>query len=132
MSRLVGTAPVCPPPSAPVAITASMPQPATFSACRRAPTEAIVITPASRSRPISSGRGARANEATGTRSAMISSTRSAASAASARRFTPNGASVRSLTAFIAERSSPPLIVADAITPSPPAREVAAASPAPDT
>ena len=38
-----------------------------------------MITPASRSAAISSGRGASANEATGTRSAMIRSTRSAAS-----------------------------------------------------
>ena len=91
ISRLVGTEPVCPPPSPPVAITASMPQAATFSACRRAPTDAMVITPASRSRAISSGFGASAKDATGTRSAMIISIRSPASPASARRFTPNGA-----------------------------------------
>jgi hypothetical protein len=66
MSRLVGTAPTWPPPSPPVAITASMPHPAAFSACRRAPTEAIVTTPASFSVAISSGFGACANEATGT------------------------------------------------------------------
>ena len=131
-SRLVGTAPVCPPPSAPVAITASMPQAATFSACLRAPTEAMVTTPASRSRPISSGVGASANEATGTFSVMIISARSRASGASARRFTPKGAPVRSFTSLIAERSSAGLIVADAMRPSPPAWEVAAASRAPDT
>ena len=55
ISRLVGTAPVCPPPSPPVAITASTPHAATFSACLRAPTDAIVTTPASLSAAISSG-----------------------------------------------------------------------------
>ena len=72
ISRLVGTAPTWPPPSPPVAITASMPHPATFSACLRAPTEAIVITPASLSAAISSGFGACANEATGTCRATMS------------------------------------------------------------
>ena len=57
ISRLVGTAPTWPPPSPPVAITASMPHPAAFSACLRAPTEAMVITPASLSAAISSGFG---------------------------------------------------------------------------
>ncbi len=132
MSRLVGTAPTCPPPSLPVAITASMPQPTAFSACRRAPTEAIVTTPASLSAAISSGFGAWANEATGTRPAMISLTRSAASGASARRFTPNGALVRPAVSAMAASSSARLMVADAISPRPPALDVAAASRGPDT
>src|SRR6516225_5832076 len=132
ISRLVGTAPTCPPPSAPMAITASMPQAATFSACLRAPTEAIVTTPASRSLAMKSCVGACANEATGTRSEMISPTCSAASAASARRFTPNGAPVRSLTFFIALRNSVGLIVAAARMPSPPAAETADVSLGPDT
>src|SRR5450755_253777 len=131
-SRLVGAAPVWPPPSAPVAITASTPHAATFSACRRAPAEAMVITPASRSVAISSGFGASANEATGTCSLMITSMRAAASAASARRLTPNGALVRPLSFFITERSSLGVIVAEAMIPSPPAWEVAAASRAPET
>ena len=113
-------------------MTASAPQAATFSACRRAPTEGITTTPASLSRAIRSRLGASANEATRTSSAMISSTRSAASGASDRRLTPNGASVRSLTSLMAERSASWLIVADAMMPSPPAADVAAASRAPDT
>ena len=132
ISRLVGTAPMCPPPSPPVAITASMPHPATFSACLRAPTEAMVITPASLSAAISSGFGAWANEATGTRPAMMSPMRSAASGASARRFTPNGAPVRPAVSLMASRSSSRLIVADAMRPRPPAFDVAAASRGPDT
>src|SRR5690242_5062786 len=132
ISRLVGTAPTCPPPSAPMAITASMPQAATFSACLRAPTEAIVTTPASRSLAMKARVGACANEATGTRSEMISPTCSAASAASARRFTPKGAPVRSLTFVIALRKSVGLMVAAARMPSPPAAETADVSPGPDT
>jgi hypothetical protein len=132
ISRLVGTAPTWPPPSPPVAITASMPHPAAFSACRRAPTEAIVTTPASFSAAISSGFGACANEATGTWAETMSLTRSAASGASARRLTPNGALVRPAVSVIARSSSGRLIVADAIRPSPPAFDVAAASRGPDT
>jgi hypothetical protein len=109
-----------------------MPQPAAFSACRRAPTEAIVTTPASFSAAISSGLGAWAKEATGTLRVTISRTRSAASEASARRFTPNGRGVRPAVSSIAFSSSARLIVADAIRPSPPASEVAAASRGPDT
>jgi hypothetical protein len=115
-----------------VAITASMPHAATFSACRRAPTEAIVTTPASRRPAISSRVGASANEATGTCSAMISSARSRASAASARRLTPNGAPVLALTSRIAASSSARLIVAEAMMPRPPARDTAVTSRAPDT
>jgi hypothetical protein len=131
-SRLVGTAPTCPPPSPPVAITASMPQPAAFSACRRAPTEAIVTTPASFSAAINSGFGACANEATGTRRVTISRARSAASGPSARRLTPNGRGVRPAVSSIAFSSSARLIVADAIRPRPPASDTAAASRGPDT
>ena len=60
----VGTGPVWPPPSPPCTITASAPQAATFSACRRAPTDGTTATPASLSRAIRSGFGASANEAT--------------------------------------------------------------------
>jgi hypothetical protein len=81
---------------------------------------------------ISSGFGAWANEATGTRPAMISLTRSPASGASARRFTPNGALVRPAVSAMAASSSPRLMVADAISPRPPAFDVAAASRGPDT
>ena len=63
---------------------------------------------------------------------MIIATRSAASGASARRFTPNGAAVRACTCLIADCSSAGLIVADAMMPSPPAPDTAAASRAPDT
>ena len=40
-STVVATSPVCPPPSPPCTITASAPHAATFSACRRAPTDGI-------------------------------------------------------------------------------------------
>ena len=46
----VGTNPVWPPPSAPWAITALTPMPATFSAWRGAPTVTTVATPASSNR----------------------------------------------------------------------------------
>ncbi len=91
-----------------------------------------MITPASLSVAISSGFGAWANEATGTRPAMMRPMRSAASGASARRFTPNGASVRPAVSLMASRSSSRLIVADAMRPRPPAFDVAAASRGPDT
>ena len=61
------------------------------------PTEGITTTPASREPGDQLLVGASANDATLTRSEMIRSIRSAASAASARRLTPNGWSVRSLT-----------------------------------
>ena len=54
---------------------------------------------------------------------MSSSHRAGASAASARRFTPNGASVRSLTSTMARSISGSVIVADARMPSPPALAV---------
>ncbi len=96
-SSVVAIGPVCPPPSPPWTITASAPQAATFSACRRAPTDGITTTPASFSRAISSRRGASANEATRTPSLISRSIRSPASAASARRLTPKGSSVRART-----------------------------------
>ena len=76
--------------------------------------------------------GASANDATRTPAPIISSIRSAASGASARRFTPNGASVRCLTAVTAVRSASIVIVAEPMMPRPPAAEVAAASRAPAT
>ncbi len=100
----MATSPVWPPPSPPWTMTASAPHAATFSAWRRAPMEGITTTPASLSRAISSREGASAKEATRTPSSMITVTRSAASPASARRLTPNGASVRERTSRIAERS----------------------------
>ena len=56
-SSVVGTLPVWPPPSPPWIITASAPQPATFSACRAAPTDGITTMPASLSFAIRSGFG---------------------------------------------------------------------------
>jgi hypothetical protein len=115
-----------------VAITASMPQAATFSACLRAPTEAIVTTPAALRPAISSGRGAWANEATGTPASMTSATRRAASGASARIFTPNGLLVPARTCSIAALSSARVMVAEAIIPSPPASQTAVTSGGPET
>src|SRR5256714_755448 len=105
-------------------MTASTPHAATYSACRRAPSDGTTTTPASFSFPISSRFGASANEATRTPSLIRRPTRSAASPASARRFTPNGASVRSFTSRIAAASSSYDIVAEARIPSAPARAVA--------
>ena len=103
-STVVATSPVWPPPSPPCTITASAPHAATFSACRRAPMEGITTTPASFSSAMSSREGASAKDATRTPSSMMIRTRSRASAASARRLTPNGASVRDLTSRTAWRS----------------------------
>ncbi len=103
-STVVATSPVWPPPSPPCTITASAPHAATFSACRRAPTEGTTTTPASFSSAISSRDGASANDATRTPSSTMTRTRSRASPASARRFTPNGASVRVFTSLTAHRS----------------------------
>ena len=104
-SSVVGTGPVWPPPSPPWIITASAPQAATFSACRAAPTDGITTMPWSLSRAISSCFGASANDATFTPCLISRSQRSCASPASARRLTPNGWSVRSLTSRIAFSSS---------------------------
>jgi hypothetical protein len=128
----VGTAPVCPPPSPPVAITASTPHAATFSACLRAPTDAIVTTPASFSAAIRCGFGARAKEAMGTRAPMTIATRSPASGASALIFTPNGPVVPAAVSLIAVWSSARLMVAEARMPSPPALPTAVTSRGPDT
>jgi hypothetical protein len=132
ISRLVGTVPVCPPPSPPVAITASTPHAATFSACLRAPTDAIVTTPASLSAAMSSRFGARAKETTGTPAPMTAATRSPASGASALIFTPNGPLVSAAVSLIADRSSARLMVADAMMPRPPALDTAVTSFGPDT
>ncbi len=119
-STLVATSPVCPPPSPPCTSTASAPHAATFSACRRAPTDGITTTPAAFSSAISSREGARAKEATRTPSSSRIRTRSGASPASARRFTPNGAPVRDRTSRIASRSWSSVIVAEARMPRAPA------------
>ena len=83
-------------PRAPCAITASTPQPATFSAWRRAPTVGITTTPASFSSFTSRSPGAWAKLATFTPSRTSSAMRSSTSGWSERRFTPNGLSVRLL------------------------------------
>ncbi len=119
-SSVVGTVPVWPPPSPPWIITASAPQAATFSACLAAPTLGITTIPWSLSFAISSFFGASANEATLTPCLISRSTRSGASAASARRLTPNGWSVRPFTSRIACSSSSMVIVALARMPRPPA------------
>ncbi len=131
-SSEVGTAPVCPPPSAPWAITACTPHSATFSACRRAPTVGITTMPPSDRRATMSGRGAWAKLATRTPCSTSSSTRASASAASVRRFTPNGASVRPRTSSMAAASSSNVMVADARMPSAPAAAVADTSRGPAT
>ncbi len=63
-SSVVGIGPVWPPPSPPWTMTASAPQAATFFACFAAPIDGITTMPCSLSFAISSGFGARANEAT--------------------------------------------------------------------
>src|SRR4051812_17752882 len=131
-SRVVGTLPVWPPPSPPWIITASAPQPATFSACRAAPTLGITTMPWSLSLAISSCFGASANDATLTACLMSRSTRSGASAASARKFTPKGWSVRPLTARMARSSSSCDMVALARMPRPPALAVPETSRGPAT
>ena len=120
---MVGTEPVWPPPSPPWIITASAPHDATFTACLGRPTLGMTTMSCSLRRAISSGLGASANEATFTPCSMSRSHRAGASAASARRFTPNGASVRSLTSTMACSSSGSVIVADARMPRPPALAV---------
>src|SRR6195952_1662052 len=122
-SNVVGTVPVWPPPSPPWIITASAPQAATFSACRAAPTLGITTMPWSLSFAISSCFGASANEATFTPCLISRSTRWGASPASARRFTPNGRSVRLFTSAMAWSSSSKVMVAEARIPSPPALAV---------
>lgn len=73
--RLVGIAPVCPPPSWPCAMTASTPHSATFSACRFAPIVGIVTMPAALRRLTMSLPGACAKLATRTFSAIRMSIR---------------------------------------------------------
>ena len=100
----MGTEPVWPPPSPPCTSTASTPHSRTFSAWRLAPIDGTTSTPPSCSWPISASLGAWAKLATFTCSSISSSMRSPMSAASARRFTPNGLVVRRLTSAIAVRS----------------------------
>ena len=131
-SSVVGTLPVWPPPSPPWIITASAPQAATFTACLAAPTLGITTMPASLSFAIRSCLGASANDATFTPSRISRSIRSAASPASARRFTPNGWSVRLLTSLMACSSSSYDIVALARMPRPPAFAVPLTRRGPET
>ena len=128
----MGTAPVWPPPSPPWTSTASTPHAATFSAWRLAPIEGMTTTPASLSLAIRSWFGARANEPTLTPLSISRSMRAAASGASARRFTPKGASVVALTSSIAEASWSKSMVAAARMPRPPALAVADTSRGPAT
>ena len=86
----MGTEPVWPPPSPPCTSTASTPHSSTFSAWRLAPIDGITSTPPSCSCPISASLGAWAKLATFTSRRSSSLMRSSMSAASARRFTPNG------------------------------------------
>ena len=73
-------------------------------------------------------RGARANEAALTPWRIMSSQRSAASSASARRLTPNGLVVSSLVRTMAFSSSAKVIVAEAMMPRPPAHRLILMSP----
>ncbi len=131
-NRLVGTAPVWPPPSPPCTITTSAPHDATFTACLAAPIDGITTTPCSLSRAISASFGASANEATFTPCSTIRSQRASASPASARRLTPKGWSVRPFTSMIAASSSARLMVAPARMPRPPAFAVPLTSRGPET
>src|SRR5918994_286196 len=126
-SSEVGTVPVWPPPSPPWAMTASTPKSSIFSAWRRAPTVGMTSTPASCSRATASLVGAPAKLTRRTPPATHRSMRAARSGWSARRFTPNGASVRSLTPAMAATSWSSVIVTAARTPNPPAALVAAVS-----
>ena len=101
---VVGTEPVWPPPSPPCTSTASTPHSSTFSAWRLAPIDGTTSTPPSCSCPINASLGAWAKLATFTCSSISSLMRSPMSAASARRFTPNGLVVRCFTCAMALRS----------------------------
>src|SRR6478735_3334292 len=129
---VVGTGPVWPPPSPPCTITASAPHAATFTACLAAPIDGITTMSCSLSVAISSGFGARANDATFTPYSIRSWQRAGASAASARRLTPKGSSVRPLTSMIACSSSAKVIVAPARIPRPPALAVPLTRRGPET
>ncbi len=101
-STVVATSPVWPPPQPPCTITASAPQAATFSACRRAPpTAGTTTTPASFSSAISSREGARAKDATRTPSSTMIRTRRPRPRRRRAGDPPNGASVRDLTSRMA-------------------------------
>src|SRR3954452_209602 len=129
---VVGTLPVWPPPSPPWIITASAPHDATFLACLGAPMLGTTTMSCSLSMAISSGFGASAKLATLTPWSMSSRHRSTASPASARRLTPNGCGVRSLTSTTAFSSSSIDMVADARIPSPPAFAVPETRRGPET
>ncbi|HEX3462114.1 MAG TPA: hypothetical protein VHT49_14505 [Acidimicrobiales bacterium] len=132
VNKEVGMVPVWPPPSPPWAMTASTPHPATFSAWRRAPMVGMTTNPDSRQRATSSGFGAWAKLATFTPCSIIRATRSATSATSVRRLTPNGRSVRDRTSARAADSSSRVMVAEARIPRPPASAVAATNLGPAT
>ena len=121
----VGTAPVWPPPSPPCAITASTPHASIFSAWRRAPTVGITSTPASWRRAIESWVGAPAKLTRRTPSRTTNAMRPSRSGWSARKFTPNGRSVRALTSRTAPSNWSAVIVTAAKIPNPPAALVAA-------
>ena len=92
----------------------------------------MTFTPASCSRAIDSLVGAPAKLTRPTPSPTTKSMRSPRSGWSARKFTPKGRSVRSLTERTAARSSSSVIVTAARMPRPPAALVAAVRRAPDT
>ena len=125
ISSEVGTTPVCPPPSAPCAMTASTPHSATFSAWRRAPMVGMTTTPADRRRSTVRRSGACAKDATRTSAVMRCSTRRSMSPASERRFTPNGSVVAARTSSMAVTIWSKVMGAAAMMPRPPARAVAA-------
>ena len=132
MSSEVGTTPVCPPPSAPWAMTASTPHSATFSAWRRAPIVGMTTTPAAFKVSTVRRSGAWAKDATRTSAVTRCSTRRSMSPASERRFTPNGSSVAALTSSMAVTIWSKVMGAAAMMPRPPARAVAAVSRDPAT
>ena len=113
-------------------MTASTPISSTFSAWRRAPTVGTTTTPASWQRATASLVGAPAKDTSRTPSATTKATRSARSGWSARKLTPNGASVRSFTPRTAACICAGVIVTAARIPNPPAALVAAVRLAPDT
>src|SRR5438309_1026371 len=131
-SRLVGTTPVWPPPSAPWAMTASTPHSAIFSAWRRAPTVGMHSRPPSWIRSMASLVGAPAKLTRGTPRRTARSMRRARSGWSARKLTPNGLDVRALTSRTASSSCSKVMVTAARIPSPPAALVAAVRRGPDT
>ncbi len=108
------------------------PSPSIFSAWRRAPTVGITRIPWSWRRAMASSPGAPAKDTSRTPSSATKRMRSSRSGWSARKFTPKGASVLSLTARTARRSWSGSMVTAARMPNPPAALVAAVRLAPDT